>query len=54
MLDLKKLMNGKQQDVALLSDDVLFIPANAFKATISAGGVAVMSGFLNSTIYALK
>jgi polysaccharide export outer membrane protein len=41
MLDLKKIMYGKQQDVALRSDDVLFIPSNAFKASIAAGGASV-------------
>ena len=41
MLDLKKIMYGKQQDVALLSDDVLFVPSNAFKASVAAGGAAV-------------
>jgi polysaccharide export outer membrane protein len=54
MLDLKKLMNGEQQDVALLSDDVLFIPANTFKATVAAGGVAVLSSFFNASVYAIK
>ena len=41
LLDLKKIMFDKQQDVALRSDDVLFIPSNAFKAALAAGGVAV-------------
>jgi polysaccharide export outer membrane protein len=41
MLDLKKLMLGKQQDIALAADDVLFIPANGFKAAASAGGAQV-------------
>jgi polysaccharide export outer membrane protein len=41
LLDLKKIMYGKQQDVALRSDDVLFVPTNAFKASISAGGASV-------------
>jgi polysaccharide export outer membrane protein len=41
LLDLKKIMFGKQQDVALRSDDVLFIPTNGFKASISAGGAGV-------------
>ena len=41
LLDLKKIMYGKQQDVALRSDDVLFIPSNAFKASLAAGGASV-------------
>jgi hypothetical protein len=32
MLDLKKLMNGKQQDVVLASDDILFIPIQCLQA----------------------
>jgi polysaccharide export outer membrane protein len=51
MLDLKKLMNGKQQDVALLSEDVLFIPANALKATLSSGGANIGAALLNSGFY---
>jgi len=40
-LDLKKLMLSQQRDVALLSDDVLFVPANTFKSIISSGGAAI-------------
>jgi len=52
MLDLKKLMNGKQQDIALNSDDILFIPSNAFKATLSAGGAGVAATLLYGVTYA--
>ena len=41
MLDLKKLMQSKQSDVAMASDDILFIPANAFKAALAGGGASV-------------
>jgi len=51
MLDLKKLMNGKQQDVALLSEDVLFIPANAIKAAMSSGGASIGAALLNTGFY---
>jgi polysaccharide export outer membrane protein len=40
-LDLKKVMLSKQADVALLNDDVLFVPANVFKSIISSNGAAV-------------
>jgi len=50
--DLKKLMNGKQQDIALVSDDVLFIPANTFKSTLSSGGAGVASSLLYGSVYA--
>ena len=46
MLDLKKLMNGEQQDVALASDDVLFVPANSFKAALAGGGASVLSALV--------
>jgi polysaccharide export outer membrane protein len=45
-LDLKKIMFGKQQDVALLSNDILFVPANAFKAGMAAGGAGVVASLL--------
>jgi polysaccharide export outer membrane protein len=51
LLDLKKIMFGKQQDVALRSDDVLFIPSNAFKASIAAGGASVaMQAFYSAAL----
>lgn len=37
VMDLKKIQSGKQRDVALASDDVLFIPTNGFKAGLAAG-----------------
>jgi polysaccharide export outer membrane protein len=53
-LDLKKLMLSQQVDVALLSDDVLFIPANTFKATISSGGASVAASALYGFAYIAK
>jgi len=52
MLNLKKIMFGRQQDVALLSDDVLFIPSNAFKAALAAGAAGVASSALYGAVYA--
>jgi hypothetical protein len=46
-LDLKRVMEGKEKDVALSSDDVLLVPANGFKAGLSAGGASVAA----STIF---
>ena len=51
MLDLKKIMYGKQQDVALVSDDILFIPSNTFKATVAAGGASVAVALLAQGTY---
>jgi len=52
MLDLKKIMDGKQQDVALASDDVLYIPSNAFKAALVGGGAGVATSVLYGAAYA--
>jgi polysaccharide export outer membrane protein len=51
MLDLKKVMYGKQQDIALASDDVLFIPSSVFKASLAAGGATVASTLLYESVY---
>jgi polysaccharide export outer membrane protein len=45
-LDLKKIMFGEQQDVVLVSDDILLVPANAFKAGMAAGGAGVAASLL--------
>lgn len=38
-MDLKKVMNGKQKDIALASDDVLVVPTNGFKASVATANV---------------
>jgi len=45
-LDLHKIMFGQQQDVVLLSNDILLVPANAFKAGMAAGGAGVAASLL--------
>jgi polysaccharide export outer membrane protein len=45
-LDLRKIMFGKQQDVALMSNDILLVPGNAFKAGMAAGGAGVAASLL--------
>jgi len=51
LLDLKKIMFGKQQDVAMRADDVLFVPSNAFKASLAAGGASVaMQAFYSAAL----
>ena len=52
-MDLKKVMNGKEKDVALMSDDVLVVPTNGFKAGLSSAGNGVASGLTNGLIYKL-
>ncbi|HUA97007.1 MAG TPA: polysaccharide biosynthesis/export family protein [Terracidiphilus sp.] len=51
MLDLKKIMYGRQQDVALKSDDVLFVPSNAFKAALAGGAASVVATLLYGVAY---
>ena len=46
-LDLKKIMFGKQQDVVLVANDILLVPANAFKAGMASAG----AGLVSSAIY---
>lgn len=41
MLDLSKVMHGKEKDVALMSDDVLVVPRNGFKSSMASGGAAI-------------
>ena len=48
-MDLKKVMSGKERDVALASDDVLLVPTNGFKAGMAGGGAAIAA----SSIYGL-
>jgi polysaccharide export outer membrane protein len=51
MLDLAKVMFGKQQDVALVSDDVLYIPTSAFKAMLSSGALNTAGSLLYGGAY---
>ena len=52
-MDLKKVMSGKERDVALLSDDVLLVPTNGFKAGMAVGGAGVAGGAVSGLIYRL-
>lgn len=38
LFDLKKVMQGKEKDIALTSNDILYIPTNGFKAALAANG----------------
>ena len=53
-LDLKKVMDGKERDVALNSDDVLLVPANGFKRGMAAGGAGVAASSLYGIGYLAK
>jgi polysaccharide biosynthesis/export protein len=53
-LDLKKVMDGKEKDVALASDDVLLVPSNAFKRGLAAGGAGVAASSVYGIGYIAK
>jgi polysaccharide export outer membrane protein len=52
-MDLKKVMHGKEKDIALASDDVLLVPANGFKAGMAGGGIGIAGGLTSALIYRL-
>lgn len=45
-LNLRDIMFGRQQDVVLMSNDILMVPGNAFKAGMAAGGAGVAASLL--------
>jgi polysaccharide export outer membrane protein len=53
-MDLKKVMDGKQKDVALASDDVLLVPSNGFKRGLAAGGASVAASSVYGIGYIAK
>lgn len=50
-LDISKVMKGKMKDVALMSDDVLVVPRNGFKAGMANTGNAIIGGGTGALIY---
>ncbi len=50
-MDLKKVMAGKERDIALASDDVLLVPTNGFKAGMAAGGAGIVGGATSGLVY---
>jgi hypothetical protein len=50
-LDLKKVMQGKERDIALASDDVLLVPGNGFKQSMAAGGAGIAVGVTDALVY---
>ena len=47
--DLRKLMEGKQQDTVLANNDLLIVPRNLFKGAITNGALAALSQTLYSS-----
>ena len=50
-MNLKKVMAGKERDIALASDDVLLVPANGFKEGFAAGGAGLAIGVTDALVY---
>ena len=50
-MDLKKIMHGKEKDIALASDDVLLVPGNGFKTSVALGGAGVGAAVSSALIY---
>lgn len=50
-VNLRRVLAGKDPDVTLASDDVLYIPTNAVKATISGGGASVAATIAYESAY---
>lgn len=53
-MDLAKIMKGKEKDMALMSDDVLLVPIQNFKAMIASGGAGVATSSLYGLAYIAK
>ena len=43
-IDLKKLLHGKRQDVAVKNDDILFVPTSGMKTALNASALVGMAG----------
>lgn len=50
-LDVAKVMKGKERDVALMSDDLLLVPRNGFKAGMASAGTSVAGGVSSGLVY---
>lgn len=50
-LDVAKVMKGKERDVALMSDDLLLVPRNGFKAGMATSGAGVAGGVASGLVY---
>jgi polysaccharide export outer membrane protein len=53
-IDFKRVLDGKQADPILQADDIIYVPANAFKGALKANGAAVVTSSIISFAYLLK
>lgn len=52
-VDIKRIMNGKDPDPVLQTDDIVFLPSDSMKAAIKSGGLGTLLGFASILIVAV-
>jgi polysaccharide export outer membrane protein len=52
-VNVKDILRGKIHDVALVSDDILYIPTNQMKAAIKGGGANLVVSIASAYLYAV-
>jgi polysaccharide export outer membrane protein len=52
-LNIKRVMNGKDPDPVLQTDDIVFLPSEAWKAAIKSGGLGTLLGFASILLVAV-
>ena len=53
-VDVRKIMKGQAPDMALQSDDILFVPTNQLKAAIKGGGSNLIVSLASAYLYAAR
>jgi len=53
-VDIKRVMNGKDPDPVLQTDDIVFLPSEAWKAAIKSGGLGTLLGFASILLVAVQ
>ncbi|WP_035359263.1 polysaccharide biosynthesis/export family protein [Edaphobacter aggregans] len=53
-VDIKRVMDGKDPDPVLQTDDIVFLPTDRMKAAIKSGGVSTLLGFASILILAVQ
>ena len=52
-VDIKRVINGKDPDPVLQTDDIVFLPSDSMKAAIKSGGLGTLLGFASILIVAV-
>jgi len=53
-VDIKRVMNGKDPDPVLQTDDIVFLPSEPWKAAIKSGGLGTLLGFASILLIAVQ